>query len=147
MIVNPATPAVRDRARWLLEREAATGKPIQAGTYEACRVCDKLRDPLSTLAGIAGYKSLLSRALTLAKAEVHGLDVYRVNAAGHLEVPEGVELQQGSDEATSGEIILVAQLLGLLLAFIGINLTLHLVRDVWPNAPFNGTASGAEEKR
>jgi hypothetical protein len=147
MIVNPATPAVRDLARWLLEHEAAAGKPIEAKTYGACRVCDKLRDPLSTLAGVAGYRSLLSRALTLAKAEVHALDAYRVNAAGHLEVAEGVEPQQGGDETTSGEIILVAQLLGLLLAFIGKSLTLHLVRDVWPNAPFNGTASGAEGKR
>jgi hypothetical protein len=66
MIVNPATPAVRDLAQWLLEHEAAAGKPIEAKTYGACRVCDKLRDPLSTLAGVAGYKSLLSRALTLA---------------------------------------------------------------------------------
>jgi circadian clock protein KaiC len=36
-----------------------------------------------------------------------------------------------------GGVALLAQLLGLLVAFIGENLTLRLVREVWPKAPLN----------
>ena len=147
MAVNPVSPAVRDLARWLFEHEVAAGESCEKKIHGAFRVCDKLRNALSTLAGIAGYKSLLNRALTLAKADVHGLDAYQVNAQGHLEIPEGAETKQDIDETINGEIIVVAQMLGLLFVFIGEHLTLNLVRDVWPNAPFEGTASGAEEKR
>ena len=34
-------------------------------------------------------------------------------------------------------IVLLAQLLGLLVAFIGETLTLHLVRDIWPKTTLN----------
>jgi len=36
-------------------------------------------------------------------------------------------------------------LLGLLVTFIGENLTVRLVRDVWPDAPVNDLDSVAEE--
>ena len=44
--------------------------------------------------------------------------------------------------------ILAAQLLGLMVAFIGEKLTLHLVREIWPEVPLddldlaNGSANG-----
>jgi hypothetical protein len=34
-----------------------------------------------------------------------------------------------------GSVVLVAQLLALLVAFIGENLTLRMVREVWPKLP------------
>jgi hypothetical protein len=34
---------------------------------------------------------------------------------------------------TEGGVVLVAQLLGLLVAFVGERLTLKIVREVWPN--------------
>jgi hypothetical protein len=37
-------------------------------------------------------------------------------------------------ELLEGGVVMVAQLLGLLVAFIGENLTVSLVRDVWPKA-------------
>ena len=40
---------------------------------------------------------------------------------------------------------LVAQLLGLLATFIGIGLTMQLVRDAWPDAPFEGTVPETEK--
>jgi hypothetical protein len=42
------------------------------------------------------------------------------------------EAQVKPKELTASGVVLVAQLLGLLVAFIGDNLTLRLVRDVWP---------------
>ena len=155
MTVNPVSPAVQDLAQWLFEHEVVAGGSCEKKMHGAFRVCDKLRNPLSTLAGIAGYKSLLNRALTLAKADVHGLDAYQVNAQGYLEIPEwaepkqnpeGAEPKQNIDEKINGELSIVAHMLGLLFIFIGEHLTLKLVRDVWPNAPFEEKA-GAEEKR
>jgi len=135
MTVNPITPEVQDLAQWLYDQDAAAGTPLKAMSPGVCQICNKLRAPLSSLAGIAGYKSLLSRALTLAKAEDHGLDAYQVNAEGYIELREGADPQRDIDETRNGGIILVAHLLGLLMVFIGKNLTLDLVRGVWPDAP------------
>jgi hypothetical protein len=48
-------------------------------------------------------------------------------------------------EISDGENALVAQLLGLLVTFIGEPLTLSLVREVWPGAPFNDTTFKKKE--
>ena len=61
-------PAMQNLARLLLAYEAAQVKPSEATAQSAVciRVCEKLRGPLSTLAGVAGYKALIGRALALA---------------------------------------------------------------------------------
>ena len=41
------------------------------------------------------------------------------------------------EELSEGEVVLLAQLLGLLVAFIGEKLTLRLVREVWPQVPLD----------
>ena len=43
-------------------------------------------------------------------------------------------------------MVLVAQLLGLLVAFIGETLTLRLVREVWPKLPLNDLDFGRGDK-
>ena len=43
--------------------------------------------------------------------------------------------------------MLLAQLLGLLVAFVGKNLTLRLVREVWPNSKLDGLDFGTEVKK
>jgi hypothetical protein len=45
-----------------------------------------------------------------------------------------------------GGVVLLAQLLGLLVAFIGENLTLRLVREVWPKVPLDDLDFGKGEK-
>ena len=92
-----------------------------------CQVCDKLRRPLTTLAGAAGFRSLLARALTLAKRESPVLGAWEVEANGSLLVLNG-------EAAQSGEV-LIAHLIGLMITFIGEALTLQLVRDVWQDLP------------
>jgi hypothetical protein len=123
---------MQNLARWLLAHEATQVKPSESTVQTAvcARVCDKLRRPLSTLSGVDGYRALISRALALAKVEVPSLGSVRVREDGSLEVPQG-----GMDETLKGGASLVAQLLGLLVAFIGVALTMQLVRDVWPDAP------------
>ena len=95
------------------------------------RVSEMLRRPLSTLAGSSGFRSLLTRALTLAKAQVPGLSAVQVKADGSL---EGCDLDN-QDEAAEAGVILIAHLLGLLVTFIGESLMLSLVLDAWPDFP------------
>jgi hypothetical protein len=133
--MKAATPATRNLARWLLAHEAGVGKPDEIKVQAAFHACEKLRHHLSKLVGVAGFQSLLSRALTLAKAEAPWLGAVEVKADGTLAWPGGFDTQQDRDETEKGGVILLAQFLGLLVTFIGESLSLRLVRDVWPDAP------------
>jgi hypothetical protein len=137
-------PKSRHLAQRLLTYEAVAGENSEPAESAAFRVCAKLRRPLITLAGVAGFRSLLSRALTLAKAEAPSLSAVQVAADGSLKGPDEIASQTNKDQARDGGAILIAQLLGLLLSFIGEGLTLRLVQDVWPDAAFNGRVSEKE---
>ncbi len=138
---------MRHFAEWLFDHEAAAATHAQANVPVAFRVCEKLRRPLTTLAGAVGFHSLLSRALTLAQREVPSLSAVRINEDGSLERSGEVELSLDA-QAADGEIALVADLLGLLFTFIGKTLTLRLIHDVWPDAAFdalNGEGAAKHE--
>ena len=133
---NMATPRVKAFARRLVIYEAAADKPAGAHKSTVFRVCEKLRQPLSRLAGLAGFRSLLSRALALANGEAPWTKAIHVKPDGSLEGLEQAQAQLSEDEIADGEIILVAQLIGLLVTFIGEELTLRLVQESWPDGPF-----------
>jgi hypothetical protein len=134
-----ASPQMLELAERLIEDEAAGATSSEAKIPVAFRVCEKLRRPLTTLAGAAGFRSLLWRALTLAKREAPSLGTLRVNADGSL---EDVEPNLDHHDAEGGAL-LVAHLIGLLYMFIGETLTLRLMHDVWPDISFNTlTAEG-----
>jgi hypothetical protein len=128
-------PQTRDLAQRLLAYEGAAGKNSGPTEPAAFRVCEKLRHPLCALAGVAGFRSLLSRALTLARAEAPSLSAVQVAADGSLQ-GLGPQKDEDEDQAKEGGAILIAELLGLLLTFIGKGLMLRLVQDVWPEAAF-----------
>jgi hypothetical protein len=139
-------PESRHLAQRLLTYEAAAGKNSEPAEFAAFRVCAKLRRPLITLAGVAGFRSLLSRALTLARAEVPSLCAVQVATDGSLKGLDELASQTDKEQARDGGSILVAHLIGLLLSFIGEGLTLRLVQDVWPEAAFDGRVSQKEIK-
>lgn len=120
-------PKLKDLARLLLSFEVATGHLSETKISAAFSVSEKLRRSLSTLAGIAGFRSLIMRALTLAKREAQILNGVKVKDDGSL---EGL-----SDEATEADAILVNHLLALLETFIGEPLTLRLLKEIWPACP------------
>ena len=126
---DTATPKLKKFARQLLAHEAASGNPVDAKDSEAFRACEKLRGPLGKLIGIGGFRSLLSRALALGGKEVPWLRALQIKADGSL---EGLGAKLDSGEAAGGEIVLMAQLVGLLVTFIGSELTLQLLHDIWP---------------
>ena len=139
-------PKSRHLAQRLLTYEAFAGENSEPAESAAFRVCAKLRQPLITFAGVAGFRSLVSRALTLARAEAPNLSVVKVAADGSLKGLDELASQASKEQARDGGVILIAQLIGLLLTFIGEGLTLRLVQDVWPEAAFDGRVSDKERK-
>jgi hypothetical protein len=133
---NEISTDVRDLARRLLSFESTAENLSDANTFAALIVSEKLRRPLSTLAGTAGFRSLLMRALTLAKREAEVLDGVQVKEDGSLEGLNGEETEAG--------VVLIAHLVGLLETFIGESLTLRLLNDIWPN--LSGVDTNSEGK-
>ena len=130
-------PQTRDLAQRLLGYQNAAGKTFESKEFAAFRVCETLRQPLITLAGVAGFRSLLSRALTLAKAEAPILSAVQVAADGSLQALDGLRPQVDADEAGDAGIILITQLLGLLVRVVGEAITLQLVTsEILPDFKF-----------
>jgi len=100
-------------------------------------VCDKLRPQLATLMGNAGYRALLSRALAMTNGEAAWLHAVHVKADGSLEGLDERLAHIGAAEIAGGGVALIAQLLGLLVAFIGEHLTARLLREIWPKLSKN----------
>jgi hypothetical protein len=118
----------QDLAQRLVDIEVTAGDPGERATSAVIRVCEKLRLPLSAIVGVADYHSLLSRALTLAQLETPSLSAILVTADGSL---QDSSASPQVDQQRGGEgVMLLAQLLGLFLAFLGATLTLQLVSDV-----------------
>jgi hypothetical protein len=127
----------RDLALRLLTYEAGEAGDSDPPESAAFRVCAKLGRPLTTLAGVAGFRSLLSRALALARAEAPSLSAVQVAADGSLQRLGGLLPQVDADEAREAGIILITQLLGLLVRVVGEAMTLQLVTsEIFPDFRF-----------
>ena len=139
-------PQTRDLAERLIANEGAAGNTSEPMEFAAFRVCETLRRPVCALAGVPGFRSLLSRALALAVVEAPILSAVQVAADGSLHGLDELGRQIDKDQVREGGVILIAQLLGLLLTFIGEGLTLRLVQDVWPESAFDDRDSGKEKR-
>jgi hypothetical protein len=130
---TPPNPRIRELAQRLLAYEVAADNPSEADSSAAnssagMRVFEKLRRFLSTLVGASGFRSLVARALTLAKAQDPRLSAAQINPDGLL-----VGLSDLGKPDQAAGVILIAQLLGLLFTFIGESLTMSLLLDAWPD--------------
>ena len=136
---------MRSIAKRLMASETPGNPPAEADPPAAFRATDKLRPHLSMLMGGGGFQALLARALVLATAEAPWLTAVQVVADGELEGLTAAHSKLDATEFSEGELVLLAQLLGLLVAFIGPALTLRLITQIWPqlsldDADFGKTA-------
>jgi hypothetical protein len=120
----------RDLARSLVACEADASTSSLQTEPASVRVYEKLRRQLGAPVGAEGFQALASRALALAKSESPRLDAVQVTANGGLRGLGEVESQTDSDEDGEVGIILIAQLLGLFLTFLGEATTLRLIEDL-----------------
>jgi hypothetical protein len=133
------TLTTRELAQQLLAYEANEAGPAMPREEAVRRVCDQLRLPLTTLAGAEGFRSLLMRSLTLAKQESPLLDAWEIKSDGSLQGMNGEGAQLGA--------VLIAQLLGLMITFIGESLTLRLLQDVWLDLPGSEISTGRNQSK
>jgi len=131
-MANRVPPKLRSIAQQLLALEIAARKPADAAGATAFRVCEKLREPLGKIVGVAGFRSLLGRALAVAGVEVSWLRALHIKADGSLEGLKELETDLDSRAIAEGEVVLSAHLIELLVTFIGPALTVRLLQDTWP---------------
>ena len=92
-----------------------------------------------TLMGNGGFGVVLARAVALAGKQVPWLRGVRLtpDAGDLLGQVEALAAPVEPQEVAAGRVVVVAQLLGLLVAFIGEVLMLRLVREIWPGLSLN----------
>jgi len=137
---------MRSIARQLLASESPGITSAEADSPARFRATDKLRPHLSMLMGGAGFQALLARALALAAVEAPWLAAVLVVADGELEGLAVAQARLDAAEFSEGEAALLAQLLGLLVAFIGQALTLRLIIQIWPQLSFDDADFGETAK-
>jgi hypothetical protein len=120
----------RALARRLVASEADAATASLHTEPATVRVYERLRRQLGTPVGIDGFQALASRALALAKSESSRLSAVQVTANGGLRGLGEVEFQTDADEDGEAGTILIAQLLGVFLTFLGEATTLRLIEDL-----------------
>ena len=140
--VPPAAHAVAER---LLAYERTQGPPAEPPGQAVVRACAKLGVSFSRVAGVAGFRSLLARALTLAQREAPWLAAVAVTGEGALAGFGEEARAQDPAAVAAGGCALLTQFLGLLHLFIGEALTGRLLADVWPEAPGDPPPPGRQE--
>jgi hypothetical protein len=134
--MSRVTPELRAIARRIIANMTPEDESSSARDAAAFHTIDELRPHLVTLMGNGGFRAVLSRALALASTEVKWLRAVHVKADGSLDGLKALHLHLGPEEFLEGRVFLLAELLGLLVAFVGPNLTEHLVGEIWPqNSP------------
>lgn len=120
----------RDLARNLLDSEVGASSTSVQTEPATVRVYERLRRLLGESVGTDSFQVLATRALVLAKSESQVLSAVQVTADGSLRGLSEVDSQAASDHDGEAGVILISQLLGLFLAFLGEATTLRLIEDL-----------------
>jgi len=130
--MSKASSQLQRFARRLLAHETPQRSKSADGEKQLTfQVIDELRPQMVNLMGVGGFRGLLSRAIALSGGEVRWLRAVHVKADGSL---TGFEeyASLGPGQFVEGKVVLLAHVLGMLIALIGVRLTLRLVLDIWP---------------
>ena len=132
--VNRVTPQVRHLAECLSAQYTQANKSRKTDRI-VFRACETLLAQLGELLGNAACVSLFMRAVALAARKAPRLSTLRVSSDGSVEMAEGSERRVSADAMAAAEVVVLAELLGLLVTFIGETLTLQMVHEAWPRLP------------
>jgi len=124
------TPTTKHFAGLVLENELADSSDPNDLQSAVERIFDKLNAHLSIRFGSGGYHALLRRALTLAADDVSVLASVHISEDGSV---EGFQGMTDSQSISDGSVAMLARLIELLDTFIGRNLTVRVLQNVWPN--------------
>jgi hypothetical protein len=124
------TKETRDLARSLIASEAKETASFLQLEYATEHVYEKLRRRLSPFVGADGFRALAIRALVLAREESHGLSAVHIETNGGLRGLGEAENQTKVAKDNESGVIFIAQLLALLLAFLGETTTLRSIEEL-----------------
>lgn len=133
-------PARHELAHWLLQHEgAADAHRTPSGPFEPTQhVLRRLSPAVTRLVTTVGYRALLARALDLTRGRFPLLESVNVGSGdAFIEAPLGMDARAIDDSLVG----FIGTLITLLATFIGDDLTDNLIRDTWPDAPLQRTAS------
>lgn len=122
--VSLSNPSARDLARKLLSAQRRLG----ARADNSLLLNEQLQLSLVRFAGADGFGSLLGRAIVLSSTTIPALRHVKVGAAGQVEGLEPAFIQDQVLNREAG-LVVTAQLLELLVSFIGESLTRRIVDD------------------
>jgi excisionase family DNA binding protein len=135
--MRDVSPATKDLAQRLLRLESGGQLEAEAVATAADRILARLRTRLDALLGRMGYFALLRRALRLAQGEYPLMNSITIGqeSDGDLLGLREFALGNGGDPSAVASALaaLVAHLFWLLVTFIGEDLTLRLVGEIWPD--------------
>lgn len=133
----PSEHPMRELAIRLLSEAGRNGEDAPP----AAQVLERLDNVLVRVAGHAGSRSLMERALSIARSEAPVLAGMRVPPAGSF-LEAGWQFPATSSfDAENDQVILVSHVLQLLRTFIGERLTLQLIKEAWPDLEQNNGAA------
>jgi hypothetical protein len=124
---------MRDLAIRLLSEAGSLGEERPA----AAHVLERMDAVLWRVAGQVGSRTLMQRALAMARAEAPTLTGLRIPPDGPLAGAGWPLTTTTCSEPQHDQVVLVAQVLELLRIFIGERLTLQLVKEAWPELDQN----------
>lgn len=145
--VNQLPPSLADFARRLLQHEV--GNSGSAGDLVAAfeRACQALHSRMAPLISPAGFGALIERAVKLAARDFPFLGGTNAPVAANCSVDGLRHVAEGREPAEVADALaaILANFIWLVVIFIGENLGLRKVREVWPNVPFAAPGSSPEK--
>ena len=136
--MDGATKSTRDLAILLLDFELEEGEGLTELTHAVESAFKKLCLHLSRRMGSSGYRALLTRSLALAAADTPWVGAIHAAGDGTMEGFADAAQSQTLSDSLEGSIAMIANFIGLLDTFVGRDLSMRLLSDVWPAAiPFD----------
>lgn len=139
------SPAHQSTAQRLIEE--ATRSEEEAALVDAAeQVFQGLHDHLTRLIGVIGFRTLLTRALQLARADAPALAALEVKPDRLIADLSRALVGLHPTEALAASATLLAHFLALLAAFVGDDLALHIVSEAVKSTGRRSPANEREEQ-
>jgi hypothetical protein len=146
---RPTPPTPEALARRLLAYEAGAKNSPEELAAAGERAYLRLRERLAVLLGATGFDALWARAMHLAQRKFHSGN----DTAAEESFPTRASHAYGLHAAVRGRdsavvqdnlVVAFASFIRLLFTFIGEELGLHFIRQIWPDLPPDAAESCAE---
>ncbi len=138
--MGEVSPAARVLAQQLLAFEAEGQPRAEELARAAEQACRRLRRYFVNVIGPAGFASLFTRALRLAQDEFPMLERIAFAADADICLHGAHEFAAAHGSVAAGDALaaILAHFISLLVTFIGEDLGLRLIREIWPRIADGG---------